>query len=260
MTYNPRRDYGIVILLDALGTSQRILDNIDKFIVDWDSVLNKLSQNICILDEELASRRYRTGIIIKDIFDNIQIFFPTDDPDKGHIDVTGSNSLWWTIQISADLLTNIVRYGITKDIFFRGCISMGHIRKYKNGYFSSALIENAKYTGSFEMIGVIAGDTTMRVLNNKSYSSSPRFYHFVKYRLPIKEPTRKSRKRFDKLAALNIMKKSDFFDDLRNEQIIDIIQEKIQRHQSNPTIRKKWENTQEFIQQVQSISDESRFL
>jgi hypothetical protein len=131
---------GIVILLDALGTGQRILEDIDKFLVDWDSVLDKLPQNVCILEGELASHRYRTRIIIKDIFDNIQIFFPTDDPDKGHKDLTGSNSLW-TIQLSADLLTSIVKYGITKDVFFRGCISMDHIRKYKNGYNSTALIE-----------------------------------------------------------------------------------------------------------------------
>src|ERR671918_233206 len=111
------REYGIVILLDALGTSQRIISDIDKFIEDWDSVLDKLSQNVDILERELASRRYRTGIIIKDIFENI---------------------------------------------------------------------------------GVIAGETAMRVLNNKSYSSSPRFYHFVKYRIPIKEPTRKRRRRFDR--------------------------------------------------------------
>src|SRR5918996_351252 len=250
------REYGIVILLDALGTSQRIISDIDKFIEDWDSVLDKLSQNVDILERELASRRYRTGIIIKDIFDNIQIFFPTDNPDKGYTDLTGGNSLWWTIQLSADLLINIVRYGITKNIYFRGCISMGHIRKYKNGYFSSALIENAQYNESFEMIGVIAGETAMRVLNNKSYSSSLRFYHFVKYRIPIKEPTRKRRRRFDRLAALNIVRKSDFFENLPDQQIIDIIQEKIQRHQNSPAIRKKWENTQKFIQQVKNINDE----
>jgi hypothetical protein len=98
------------------------------------------------------------------------------------------------------------------------------------------------------MIGVIAGDTAMRVLNNKSYSTSPRFKHFVKYRIPIKKPTRKHRIRFDRLAGLNITKKSDFFDNLPYEQIMNIIQDKIQGHQNNPTVSKKWENTQEFIQ------------
>jgi hypothetical protein len=40
------KDFGIVILLDALGTRQRLLDNIDKFLTDWDSVLNRLEENI----------------------------------------------------------------------------------------------------------------------------------------------------------------------------------------------------------------------
>lgn len=237
MISDVEREYGVVILLDALGISQRIKNDIDRFIADWDSVLDKLSHNVDILEKEQARRGYRTGMIIKDIFDNIQIFFPTDNPDKEYIDLTGSNSLWWTIQLSADLLSNIVRYGITKDIFFRGCISMGTIRRYKNGYFSSALIENAKYNESFEMIGVIVGDSAMRVLNNKSYSSSPRFYNFVKYRIPIKEPTRKRRRRFDRLAALNIMRKSEFFENLPDPQIVGTIQERIQRHHNSPAIR-----------------------
>jgi hypothetical protein len=78
-------------------------------------------------------------------------------------------------------LTNIVRYGITRNIDFRGCISMGNIREYRNGYYSTSMIENADFADSLEMIGVIAGLSVMRVLNNKSYYSSLRLCNFVKY-------------------------------------------------------------------------------
>jgi hypothetical protein len=37
----PSRDFGIVILLDALGTRQRLVDDIDIFLADWDLVLTR---------------------------------------------------------------------------------------------------------------------------------------------------------------------------------------------------------------------------
>jgi hypothetical protein len=205
------KDFGIVILVDALGTRQRLLDDIDKYLADWNSVLNKLGENIRILEYHLSSRGFRIGIKSKDIFDNIQIFYPTDDPYTEYVDLTGNNPIWWSLQHSAELLTNLVRYAITKNIFLRGCMSMGYIQEYRNGYYSRAMIENADLAESFDMIGVIAGISSMRVLINKSYSSSPRFYHFIKYRIPIKEPTRKRRKLFDSLAMVNLNTQSKMF-------------------------------------------------
>jgi hypothetical protein len=162
------RDFGIVILLDALGTRQRIIDDIDKFLIDWDLVLNRLEENVHRFENELSGHGYRIGIKTKDIFDNIQIFYPTDDPHTEYVDLTGSNSIWWSLQHSAELLTNLVRYAITKNIFLRGCISMGYIQEFRNGYYSKAMIENADLAEGFDMIGVIAGISSMRVLiNNK---------------------------------------------------------------------------------------------
>jgi hypothetical protein len=147
------KDFGIVILVDALGTRQRLLDDIDKYLADWNSVLNKLGENIRILEYHLSSRGFRIGIKSKDIFDNIQIFYPTDDPYTEYVDLTGNNPIWWSLQHSAELLTNLVRYAITKNTFLRGCMSMGYIQEYRNGYYSRAMIENADLAESFDMIG-----------------------------------------------------------------------------------------------------------
>ena len=130
----PSKDFGIVILLDALGTRQRLVDDIDKFLADWDLVLTRLKENIDKLEQELSGHRYRIGIRSKDIFDNIQLFYPVSDPRTEYVDLTESNSIWWSLQHSAELLTNVVRYAITKNIFLRGCISYGHIQEYRNGY------------------------------------------------------------------------------------------------------------------------------
>src|SRR5918911_4478322 len=249
------KDFGIVILLDAMGTRQRLLDDIDKYLADWDSVLNKLDENIRILEYHLSSRGYRIGIKIKDIFDNIQIFYPTDDPKTEHIDLTGSNPIWWSLQHSAELLTNLVRYAITKSIFLRGCISMGYIQEFRNGYYSKAMVENADLVESVDMIGVIAGLSAMRVLNNKSYSSSPRFYRFVKYRIPIKEPTRNRRNEFDRYALVNLNRRSEIYDNIDDKEIEDIIRKQIQMHRNDSRVRKKWENTKAFMDYVSGVTN-----
>lgn len=54
---------------------------------------------------------------MKDIFDNIQVLYPIDDPVTTHVDLSGDNSLWWSLQHSADLLINCFQYALTKKIF-----------------------------------------------------------------------------------------------------------------------------------------------
>ena len=232
------KDFGIVILLNALGTRQRLLDDIDIFLADWDLVLTRLKENIDKLGQELSGHKYRIGIRSKDIFDNIQLFYPVDDPRTEHVDLTGSNSIWWTLQHSAELLTNLIRYAITKNIFLRGCISYGHIQEYRNGYYSTAMVENADLAESFDMIGIIAGISAMRVLNNKAYASSPRYHHFVKYRIPIKEPTRNRRKMFDRLAMVNLNRHGEIFENVDDKEIENTILQQIQLHHNSPNVRK----------------------
>jgi hypothetical protein len=253
------KDFGIVILLDVLGTRQRLIEDIDRFLIDWDSVLNRLEENIHRLENHLSGQ-YRIGIKTKDIFDNIQIFFPTDDPRTKYVDLTGSNPIWWSLQHSAELLTNLIRYAITKNIFLKGCISMGYMQEYRNGYYSTAMVENADLAESVDMIGVIAGLSTMRVLNNKSYSCSPRFYRFVKYRIPIKEPTRNRRNEFDRYALVNLNRQSEIYDNIDNKEIEDIIRKQIQMHCNDSRVRRKWENTKAFMDYLSGTLDVNLFL
>ena len=80
-----KKEYGVAVLLDALGTRERIQNDIDSFLTNWDSVLNQLEANVEILEQQLRKNGYRMGIRIKDIFDNIQIFYATDDPYTAHL-------------------------------------------------------------------------------------------------------------------------------------------------------------------------------
>ena len=159
---NYNKQYGIVILLDALGTRQRIIKDLDSYITDWELVINKLQTNIQKLNQGLSLRNYKSGIRMKDIFDNIQIFYPIDNPVTTHVDLSGDNSLWWSLQHSADLLINFFQYALTKKIFFRGCISIGHVIEVRETFCSKTLIENADLTESFNLIGIICGHTSLR--------------------------------------------------------------------------------------------------
>lgn len=254
------KQYGVVILLDVLGAAERIQRDLDSFLTDWNLVLNRLEENKRTLEQELSKGHYKTGIRTKDIFDNIQIFIPTDVPNTQYRDDTGGNSIWWTIQHSADLLINLVRYAITKNIFLRGCISMGHIKEFREAYYGKPVIENAQFAESLDMIGVIAAPSSTMVLRNKSYSSSPRFYYFIKYHVPINNPTRKRRKFFDRLTILNLTRKSGIFDNINDKELENKFQEQLLVHQNNVVVRRKWENTKSFIEYVPKITDENLFL
>ena len=137
---------------------------------------------------------------------------------------------------------------------------MGYIQEYRNGYYSRAMVENADLVESIDMIGVIAGLSAMRVLNNKSYSSSPKFYHFVKYRIPIKEPTRNRRNEFDRYALVNLNRQSEIYDNIDDNEVEDIIRKQIQMHRNDSRVRKKWENTKAFMDYVSAASDVNLFL
>ncbi|HEX6672242.1 MAG TPA: hypothetical protein VF084_08400 [Nitrososphaeraceae archaeon] len=58
---NYNKQYGIVILLDALGTRQRIIKDLDSYITDWELVINKLQTNIQKLNQRLSLRNLDLG-------------------------------------------------------------------------------------------------------------------------------------------------------------------------------------------------------
>jgi multimeric flavodoxin WrbA len=74
-------------------------------------------RNQSITHETYLIRDKAAAFIITGGQDNVQhvagefmtfwcVCFPTDDPRTKHIDLTGSNPIWWSLQHSAELLTN----------------------------------------------------------------------------------------------------------------------------------------------------------
>jgi hypothetical protein len=71
------------------------------------------------------------------------------------------------------------------------------------------MIENSDISKDFQMIGARVGFSALRLLKNKSYRSSPRFYHFVKYgilnKTPVESWFKNEDQTFSVCAANNIL-------------------------------------------------------
>jgi hypothetical protein len=78
--------------------------------------------------------------------------------------------------------------------------------------------------------------------------------------MPINDPTRKRRKFFDRLAILNLTKKSNILGNTDDIEIENKLQEQLQVHHNNVLIRIKLENTKTFIEYVSNVTNEKLFL
>ena len=59
---NYNKQYGIVILLDVLGTRERIINDLDSYITDWELVINKLQINMQKLNLLLFFANYNNCV------------------------------------------------------------------------------------------------------------------------------------------------------------------------------------------------------
>jgi hypothetical protein len=86
----------------------------------------KFSNYVNILKSSLALHNYNNRISSTQLYDNFQIFLPVDESFyHGPINLTGRNSLWWTIHHMGELLIPLFRFALIQNIPLRGCISIG---------------------------------------------------------------------------------------------------------------------------------------
>ena len=82
----------------------------------------------------------------------------------------------------------------------------------------------------------------------------------MKYRIPIKEPTRNRRNEFNRYALINLNTQSEIYDNIDDKEVEDIIRKQIQMHCNDSRVRKNWENTKAFIDYVSGVSAVNLFL
>jgi hypothetical protein len=96
--------YGVIALLDALGTKDSHRAERTEVLKErWDRLDEKFRNYISRLRSNLALRKYNNCISSTQVYDNFQIFLPVDETFyHGPIDLSGRNSLWWTVHHIGD--------------------------------------------------------------------------------------------------------------------------------------------------------------
>jgi hypothetical protein len=180
--------YGVLVLLDALGT--RVTgDDLKRRIKVFDDLDARVASDIETVKDKLNTYGYSDLIYSGTIFDSFQIFIPVSNNKPDYVDLTGRNEFYWTIITFGELLKDIFRYSLANNIPLRGCISSGNAELTStNRVLGPAATEAAAHYEITEWMGIIATSHPALVLENKHrLNPNPDMYEpFVKYNVPVK--------------------------------------------------------------------------
>lgn len=182
--------YGVLALLDGLGTKVHKPEELERKISSFDKVDLKIKENVKKLVSKLGSRGYNSLLISGLIYDNIQIFLPVDLPVHGPVDLSGKNGLWWGLMSMGELLIDIFRYSLVNEIPLRGCITSGYgVINNSKRILGPIANEASRFYELADWVGVIASYHAEMVLNSKiQINPNPEIFEpFVKYTVPIKQ-------------------------------------------------------------------------
>ena len=148
--------YGILVLIDALGTQENDQEKLKEVVSNFDLVDERIKNNISILGQKLENAGYKSMISSGFIYDNFQIFLPTDINIPKYVDMTGKNDWYWNLIFIGNLLIDIFRYALSLNVPLRGCITSGDGEKTKtNRVLGPIANEASKYYEVTNWIGVI---------------------------------------------------------------------------------------------------------
>jgi hypothetical protein len=232
---NYSQSSGAVVVLDALGT-KGIWNKMDP-----QTILDHWKEFISSLFIELNMAKREHLVLTYNHFSDTIIMTITGDEDVRILNFFSS------------ILTAIVDYGITKNIYLRGAISFGTIYKIKQipGYLDSnnsemiigpAIDEAAQYHEKGNWIGVMATPSVNKILMDKS--NRHRFVGtFCKYMIPMKEGSVEGW-----AVPLGPLRGNDL------DSFLKMVESKLKEAKESCVI-KKWQNTLNFIKHVNNLSN-----
>ncbi|MGA9842920.1 MAG: hypothetical protein WBP64_03050 [Nitrososphaeraceae archaeon] len=160
--------HGVLTLLDALGTTSSKGEDLEFKIKGLDKLDRKIRKNIRTLSSKLGIYGYNNALISVSIYDNIQIFLPTDLLVRNFTDMSGKNPLWWTIVTIGELMIDVFRYALINGVPLRGCITSGYgVMSKSDRILGPIATEASKFYELGDWIGIIASYHTKLVLNSK---------------------------------------------------------------------------------------------
>ena len=181
---------GILVLLDALGTSGISGQDLKEKVKDFDLVDERVSKDISILSHDLEQHHFSNLIFSGTIYDNFQIFLPIDVNNSSFVDVTGKNDWYWSLISIGNLLIDVFRYALFHNIPIRGCITSGYGEVSRTKRILGPVADEAAcFYEITDWIGIVVTNHPAIVLNNK-LSINPKkepFEPYIKYNVPVKE-------------------------------------------------------------------------
>jgi hypothetical protein len=271
--------YGILVLLDALGTKAGTKEDLKQKVSNFDLIDDRLNSDIMVLSQKLESRGYNHLIYSGTIYDNFQIFLPINIDHHKFVDMTGKNDWYWSLTIMGNLLIDFFRHAICHRIPLRGCITSGYGEISKtNRILGPIANEASRYYQIADWIGVILTNHPSIVLNNKvSVNPQKEFFEpYIKYGVPVKQcvpdydsgtyrieykhkdfwtlrwPIQQGFEKIEteKLTYVFPSTKTEYGDIIQNNTIMQIIADCM--NVPDPNASRKWKNTRNYFDSVKS--------
>jgi hypothetical protein len=162
--------FGIVVLLDALGTKGIVAhQSPSELIRKWNDFLDQLT----LFVEDVQVRLKSSTSSLLSFSDSIYITIPTDD-------------LWEAVLALGRLQIPFFE-ALRAGIFLRGVVSCGYFYQSQTKVFGPAIDEAAAWYEQADWFGVAATPTLGRRLDVLHEDHADLTSHFVLHRLPLKE-------------------------------------------------------------------------
>jgi hypothetical protein len=182
--------YGIVVLLDALGTKNRSNEDPKEYVKLFQSFVASVRQSFENNSEWLEKK---FGNIMKDINFEIAAFSDTVfilgsfDPSAMTNDRENRDHI--LVSIAGKLISGVMADAISHGIFPRGCVSIGRFIKSDNPHFmilGQPVSEADEYYEMSEWSGISAAPSVHRVLSDRERKPGFHSREWNRYNLPVK--------------------------------------------------------------------------
>lgn len=223
-----KMNYGVVVMLDALGTKGIWRDhNLAEVTTTWEVFLKMLKT---VEKESADEEKYEWKI---NAFSDTIIITFTGKPIEKLLD------------IASDSTRTAIGYGMQMGIYLRGAISVGSFIHTENLILGPAIDEAAEFYEQDNWIGASATPSTYSILRKLSENkTSNTVFSFIKYPIPRKQGMEKNG--FAIIHNYWWKIKICHIPEMQGKTLIDLVHYYLE-HGSDPTGNEKWKNLLDYI-------------
>ncbi|MCB2426785.1 hypothetical protein [Methylophaga pinxianii] len=183
---NINSEFGIVVLMDALGVKNNSVEEAKKFISFIKNTLglpNVALSSIVISCEELKEYYEENPPIIRTFGDTILIAWEILGKEN-------PNQILKLLSVISHLINGMIVNGIHKGFLLRGAISVGDFLHDENTLIGPAITDSAEWFEEADWFGCITTPScTLKinsVINGMSVFGMPISHDYIDYEVPLK--------------------------------------------------------------------------